>query len=169
VTDLSPHERVRRGIGMKFQVPSVFESLSAAENVRLPLQRVVEGDLTDRVLETLDRVGLLDRRDTRAADLSHGQQQRLEIGMSAALSPSLLLLDEPVAGLSIEERGAIADLVRALNDDGITFVVIEHDIDFVDRIADEVTVLHQGSVFREGGIEEIRADDEVRKIYLGES
>jgi branched-chain amino acid transport system ATP-binding protein len=169
VTDLSPHERVRRGIGMKFQVPSVFESLSAAENVRLPLQRVVEGDLTDRVLETLDRVGLLDRRDTRAADLSHGQQQRLEIGMSAALSPSLLLLDEPVAGLSIEERGAIADLVRALNDDGITFVVIEHDIDFVDRIADEVTVLHQGSVFREGEIEEIRADDEVRKIYLGES
>ena len=87
--------------------------------------------------------------------------------MAAALDPELLLLDEPVAGLSLEERGDIADLVTSLNDDGIAFIVIEHDIDFVERIAEEVTVLHQGEVFREGAIEEIRADPEVRRIYLG--
>ena len=169
VTDLDPHERVREGIGMKFQVPSVFESLTAVENIRLPLQRVVEDDddLTEQVAAALDRVGLTEEAGTEAADLSHGQQQRLEIGMAAALDPNLLLLDEPVAGLSIEERAEVADLVKKLNDEGITFVVIEHDIDFVDRIADEVTVLHQGAVFREGKIEEIRADDDVRKIYLG--
>jgi branched-chain amino acid transport system ATP-binding protein len=169
VTDLSPHERVRNGIGIKFQVPSVFESLTAAENVRLPLQRVADGDLTEHVASALDRVGLTDQRDVQAGELSHGQQQRLEIGMAAALSPSLLLLDEPVAGLSIEERREIATLITQLNEEGITFVVIEHDIDFVDRIADEVTVLHQGAVFREGSIDQIRADDDVREIYLGGS
>ncbi len=167
VTDLDPHQRVREGIGMKFQVPSVFESLTAAENVRLPLQRVVEGDLTEQVAAALARVGLDGEARTEAADLSHGQQQRLEIGMAAALDPNLLLLDEPVAGLSVEERREVANLVTRLNDEGITFVVIEHDIDFVDRIADEVTVLHQGDVFREAEIEAIRNDDAVRKIYLG--
>jgi len=169
VTDLDPHKRVREGIGMKFQVPSVFESLTAAQNIRLPLQRVVEddADLTEQVADALDRVGLTEEAGTEATDLAHGQQQRLEIGMAAALGPNLLLLDEPVAGLSIEGRSEVADLVKKLNDEGITFVVIEHDIDFVDRIADEVTVLHQGAVFREGRIDAIRDDDEVRKIYLG--
>lgn len=168
ITDLLAHERVDRGIGMKFQVPSVFDDLTAAENLRLPLQRVVtDGGLTARVQEELDRVGLLDRADTRASELSHGEQQHLEIGMAVALDPDLLLLDEPVAGLSTEERNDIADLVTALNGDGIAFVVIEHDIDFVARIADEVTVLHRGAVFREGTIEQIRTDEDVRRIYLG--
>lgn len=169
ITKLSPHERVRKGIGIKFQAPAVFDSLTAAENVRLPLQRVKDGNLTEQIDATLNRVGLAEYRDTRATDLSHGQQQRLEIGMTTALSPSLLLLDEPVAGLSLEERKQIADLVRELNDDGITLIVIEHDIDFVDRIADRVTVLDQGSIFREGSIEDIRADEDVREIYLGGS
>lgn len=169
VTELSPHERVRKGIGIKFQAPSVFDSLSAAENVRLPLQRVEDGDLTEMIETMLDRAGLAEYRDTRASDLSHGQQQRLEIAMTTALSPSLLLLDEPVAGLSMKERTQIAELVRELNDDGITLIVIEHDIDFVDRISDRVTVLDQGTIFREGTIEEIRADEDVREIYLGGS
>lgn len=168
ITDLLPHERVDRGIGMKFQVPSIFDDLTAAGNLRLPLQRVVtEGDLAARVQEALNRVGLSERADTRASELSHGEQQHLEIGMAVALDPDLLLLDEPVAGLSMEERNDIADLVTALNGDGIAFVVIEHDIDFVARIADEVTVLHRGAVFREGTIERIRTDEEVRRIYLG--
>lgn len=167
VTELSPHERVRRGIGIKFQAPSVFDSLTAAENVRLPLQRVSKGELTDEIDAILDRTGLLEHRETPASDLSHGQQQRLEIGMVTALSPSMLLLDEPVAGLSMEEREEIAELVTQLRDEGMTQIVIEHDIDFVDRIADQVTVLNQGSIFREGSIEEIRADEEVRRIYLG--
>ena len=87
--------------------------------------------------------------------------------MAASLDPDLLLLDEPVAGLSVEERREVADLVTDLNEDGIAFVVIEHDVDFVTGIADEVTVLHQGSIFREGSIEAIRDDPDVRRIYLG--
>ena len=167
ITDLDSHERVRSGIGIKFQAPAVFDSLSAGENVRMALQRTDDGDLSEAIATTLDRVGLLEHRDTVASDLSHGQQQRLEIGMAAALSPSLLLLDEPVAGLSMEEREEIASLVTELNDDGISLIVIEHDIDFVDRIADRVTVLNQGEIFREGDIGEIRDDPEVRRIYLG--
>jgi branched-chain amino acid transport system ATP-binding protein len=167
ITGIDPHERVDHGIGMKFQVPSIFEELTAVENMRLPLQRVTDGALSGVVRDALDRVDLADRSDTIAADLSHGEQQRLEIGMAAALEPEVLLLDEPVAGLSAEDRADIAALVDELNDDGISFVVIDHDIDFVDRIADEVTVLHRGTVFHEGSIEEIRADDDVRRIYLG--
>jgi len=169
ITALSPHERVRSGIGIKYQAPAVFDSLSTSENIRLALQRTKSGDLSEAIASTLGRVGLSEQRDVPASDLSHGQQQRLEIGMAAALSPSLLLLDEPVAGLSLEEREEIAKLARELNDDGITLIVIEHDIDFVDRIADRVTVLNQGEIFREGSIEEIRSDPEVRKIYLGEA
>ena len=168
VTAAEPHERVDYGIGMKFQVPSVFEDLTAFENMRLPLQRLdLDQPLSQAVYDALDRVDLADRAETEASELSHGQQQRLEIGMAAALEPELLLLDEPVAGLSPEERSDIAELVTELNDDGIAFIVIEHDIDFVDRIAHEVTVLHQGAVFTEGSIGEIRDNDEVRRIYLG--
>jgi branched-chain amino acid transport system ATP-binding protein len=168
VTEEPPYRRVDRGIGMKFQVPSVFGELSVDQNVRLPLQRVESSDRLDAAIEaTLERIGLAERAGTPASELSHGQQQRLEIGMAAALDPDLLLLDEPVAGLSVEERRDVANLVTELNDDGIAFVVIEHDIDFVARIADEVTVLHRGAIFREGPIEAIRTDDEVRRIYLG--
>jgi branched-chain amino acid transport system ATP-binding protein len=167
ITDTESHDRVDLGIGMKFQVPSVFESLTAAQNMRLPLQRSDTADIAGETAEMLDRIGLGGSADVAAAELSHGEQQRLEIGMAAALDPELLLLDEPVAGLSLEERGDVADLVTSLNDDGIAFIVIEHDIDFVDRIADAVTVLNQGQVFREDTIEAIRADPDVREIYLG--
>ncbi|MFC7027148.1 ABC transporter ATP-binding protein [Halomicroarcula sp. GCM10025324] len=169
VTEFSPHERVRRGIGIKFQSPAVFDSLTSSENIRMAIQRTEDGDFSDSIRSTLERVGLADKGDVLASDLSHGQQQRLEIGMTIALSPSLLLLDEPVAGLSMEEREEIADLVRTLNDDGLTLIVIEHDIDFVDRIADQVTVLNQGEIFQEGSIDEIRSNEEVRRIYLGDA
>ena len=169
ITDLDPHERIQRGISIKFQVPSVYDDLTVRENVRLPLQQYLDGDeRTRRTAEILETVGLADRADATVSDLSHGQQQQLEISMAAALEPDLLLLDEPVAGLSVEERSAIADRIRALNEsEGIAFVVIEHDTDFVAEIADEVTVLHQGEIFREGPIEEIEADPEVKRIYLG--
>jgi|APHM01.1.fsa_nt_gi amino acid/amide ABC transporter ATP-binding protein 1, HAAT family (TC 3.A.1.4.-) len=168
VTTLSSHERVRNGIGIKFQTPAVFGSLSTAENIRMALQRTDHNDLSKMISLTLDRIGLSEKRYMTASDLSHGQQQRLEIGMATALQPSLLLLDEPVAGLSLEEREEIATLIKELNDDGISLIVIEHDIDFVDRIADQVTVLNQGEIFREGDIETIQTDPEVRKIYLGQ-
>ena len=170
ITGLPSHERVGRGISMKFQVPSVYEGLTVAQNLRIPLQQVVEPDAFDpRTREILERFDLLAERETVAANLSHGQQQRLEIGMAMAMEPKLMLLDEPVAGLSVEETADIAELLQEVaDDDGVALIVIEHDIDFVETIADRVTVLDQGSIFREGSIGEIKTDPEVKRIYLGE-
>jgi branched-chain amino acid transport system ATP-binding protein len=169
ITALPSHERVNRGISMKFQVPSIYEGLTVAQNLRIPLQQVVEPDAFDsQTREILERFDLLAEHDTVAANISHGQQQRLEIGMAMAMEPKLMLLDEPVAGLSVEETADIAELLREIAaDDGVALIVIEHDIDFVESIADRVTVLDQGSIFREGSIEEIKADPEVKRIYLG--
>ncbi|WP_459192870.1 ABC transporter ATP-binding protein [Halosimplex sp. J119] len=169
VTDLAPNERVRNGISMKFQVPSVYGDLSVRENARLPIQQFADGEeRRRRVDEAIADAGLAGYEDVEASTLSHGQQQQLEIGMAASLEPDLLLLDEPVAGLSVDERSEIAERIKRLNrEEGIAFVVIEHDTDFVGEIADTVTVLHQGDIFREGSIEEIEADPEVRRIYLG--
>lgn len=170
ITDFEPHERIRRGISMKYQVPSVYGGLTVRENMRLPIQRFADGDeRRRRVDEAMDAAGLADYGRIEVSALSHGQQQQLEIGMAASLEPDLLLLDEPVAGLDVEERRAIAErLVRLNEEQGIAFVVIEHDTDFVAEIADHVTVLHQGSIFKEGPIDEIEADPDVQRIYLGE-
>jgi len=170
VTELDPHERVQRGISMKFQVPSVYSDLTVRENARLPVQQYADGQERRQLVdETIAAAGLDGYDEVPASALSHGQQQQLEIGMAASLEPDLLLLDEPVAGLSVDEREKIAERVTALNEErGIAFVVIEHDTDFVAEIADTVTVLHEGDVFREGAVEEIESDPEVRRIYLGE-
>jgi len=169
ITDHDPHERVERGISMKFQVPSVYGDLSVRENVRLPIQQFADGTERARLVEeAIEAAGLSGYENVDASQLSHGQQQQLELGMAAALEPDLLLLDEPVAGLDVAEREAIAERVTRLNEEeGIAFVVIEHDTDFVASIADEVTVLHNGDVFREGSVEEIESDPEVQRIYLG--
>ncbi|WP_123537942.1 ABC transporter ATP-binding protein [Halosimplex salinum] len=169
LTGLEPNERVQRGISMKFQVPSVYGELSVRENARLPIQQFADGEERRRRVDAaIADAGLSGYEEVQASALSHGQQQQLEIGMAASLEPDLLLLDEPVAGLSVDERDEIAARIRRLNrEEGIAFVVIEHDTDFVAEIADKVTVLHQGEVFREGSIEAIEADPEVRRIYLG--
>lgn len=169
-TDLDPHARVQQGLSMKFQVPAVYGDLTVRENVRLPVQQSASGrERRERIAEAIETAGLTGYEDVPANALSHGQQQQLEIGMAAALDPDLLLLDEPVAGLDVEERQEIAERITRLNEEaGIAFVVIEHDTDFVADIADEVTVLHNGEVFREGPIEEIKADPAVQRIYLGE-
>ena len=170
ITDLSQHERVREGVSMKFQVPAVYGDLSVRQNVHIPLQREVSRQQIDaEIEETLAEFNLLDEVDTRVQDLSHGQQQWLEIAMASALDPDLLLLDEPVAGMSVQEMERTAEYVRRLNEEReMTLLVIEHNIDFVRAVAQSVTVLHQGSVFAEGTIEEIENDPEVRRIYLGE-
>ncbi|AQL43761.1 ABC transporter ATP-binding protein [Halorientalis sp. IM1011] len=169
ITGMDPHERIRRGLSIKFQVPSVYEDLSVRENVRLPIQRLASGtEREERIADALAASGLADKADIDASALSHGEQQQLEIGMAASLEPELLLLDEPVAGLSVDERDGIAERITRLNEErSIAFVVIEHDTEFVAEIADHVTVLHQGETFREGPIEEIEADPEVQRIYLG--
>lgn len=167
ITNLEPHKRIQRGMSMKFQVPSVFESLSVRENMRTAAQRVAD-DVDARVDEELERFDLLEKADVPAEDLSHGMTQVLEIAMATSLDPKLLLLDEPVAGMSVEESENVADLLNKLHEETEkTFIVIEHDIDFVEMISEKVTVLNQGKIFRQGTIEEIRMDADVREIYLG--
>ncbi|MFD1563115.1 ABC transporter ATP-binding protein [Haloarchaeobius amylolyticus] len=168
LTAMPAHERINAGLSVKFQSPHIYEDLTVAQNLQIPLQRTDHDDIRAVARETLEEVDLADRADTPAGDLSHGQQQRLEIGMATTLEPTLMLLDEPVAGMSVEETASVADLIRSLNDDGMAFVVIEHDMEFVRKISDQVTVLNQGSIFRQGPIEEIEADEAVQRIYLGE-
>ncbi len=167
LTHLLPHERIDTGISVKFQSPHVYENLSVEQNILIPLQRT-DRDVEAVLEQTLDEISLTDQAEMTAGDLSHGQQQRLEIGMAVTLDPTLMLLDEPVAGMSVEETREVAELIRSLHDDGMAFVVVEHDMEFVSEISDRVTVLNQGQIFRQGPIEEIKADEAVRQIYLGE-
>ncbi len=168
LTGLDTHERIDTGLSVKFQSPHVYENLSVTENLRVPLQRT-DRDVNRVLTETLDQIALSEKAAVQASDLSHGEKQRLEIGMAITLDPKLMLLDEPVAGMSIDETDDVAALIRSLHDDGMTFLVVEHDMEFVRRISERVTVLNQGSILREGPIEAIESDEEVRRIYLGEN
>ncbi len=168
---------VRAGIGRKFQTPSVFGSLTCFENVE------VAAGLRDRLFRhffpmgqsrrddidaVLERVGLQERRDTFASSLSHGERQWLEIAMLLAQKPKLLLLDEPVAGMTGRERERTGELLHALERDH-TLIVTEHDMDFVRQFSRKVTVLHMGKVLKEGRVEEIQADPMVQEVYTGRS
>jgi len=170
ITGLAAHERVRRGMSIKFQVPGIFVNLSVAQNLIIALQETVRGAAQQAELERLlDLLDLAESRDKRAGELSHGQQQWLEIGMAIALSPALLLLDEPTAGMSPEETYKTGELVKRLNAQGMTVVAIEHDMTFVRQIAKKVTVLHFGRIFDEGPLEAIIRSDDVARIYLGKA
>ena len=168
LTDMEPHRRMDAGISIKFQSPHIYESLTVEQNLRVPLQRT-DRDITAVLARTLDRIALAEKADEPASDLSHGEKQRLEIGMAVTLDPALMLLDEPVAGMSVDETADIAELIRSLHDDGMTFLVVEHDMEFVRKISEQVTVLNQGSVLTQGPIEAIENNEEVRRIYLGEN
>ena len=168
VTALPSHTRVQQGMSIKFQVPGIFLDLTVELNLLVALQRRLDEAGQDRELERL--LDLLDLQSCRlapAGTLSHGQQQWLEIGMAIALDPALLLLDEPTAGMSPEETFKTGELVKRLNRDGMTLVVIEHDMTFVRQIARKVSVLHYGQVFVEGTVDEITANEDVARIYLG--
>jgi len=168
ITDLYPHERAQLGISLKFQELSVYPELSVEENVRIPAQRA-DRELRPWIEDLLATVNLGDRRDLTADDLSHGEQQWLEIAMSVAIDPELLLLDEPTAGMTIQETKETGDLIESLVDRGVSVLVVEHDINLVRQIAQRVTVLHNGSVFAEGSVPEIEANEDVQRIYLGQS
>lgn len=167
ITDLEPHERVRRGISLKFQTLNLYEGMTVAENLRIPCQRY-SADIEGRVDEVSKMIELSDKLESIVGNLSHGEQQWLEIGMSIAIDPDLLLLDEPTAGMTIEETRQTGMLIESLVQEGMTVVVVEHDINLVRQISDHVTVLHNGRIFRQGQIEEITDDPEVKRIYLGE-
>lgn len=168
ITTYRPHRRINQGLSIKFQVPGIFVDLAVEHNLRIALQRRLApaaiDDETERLLAFLE---LADSRQMAAGTLSHGQQQWLEIGMAIALEPKLLLLDEPTAGMSPEETFKTGELVKRLNAQGMTIVVIEHDMTFVRQIARRVTVLHFGQVFVEGTLDEVVNNEEVVRIYLG--
>jgi urea transport system ATP-binding protein len=170
------HQIARMGVGRKFQTPRVYLNLTPRENLELCCNRrknllgAVFGKPTTAERRSvgglLETIGLVPKADIQAALLSHGEKQRLEIGMLVAQSPDLLLVDEPVAGLTDEETEKVGNLLMALAESH-SIVVIEHDMEFVRQIARKVTVLHQGSVLCEGSIDEVQTDPRVIEVYLG--
>lgn len=175
---LSEPEIALAGVGRKFQKPSVFEALSVRENLELALRLHVRSILSElrgwadprraaRVNEVLAEIGLSDRANAPAGILAHGQKQWLEIGMLLMQRPKLLMLDEPVAGMTESETRHTADLVRRLRAPDRAILVIEHDMAFVEEIATRVTVLHEGTPIFAGRMADARSDTRVRDVYLG--
>jgi urea transport system ATP-binding protein len=165
------------GIGRKFQTPSIFANLSVRENLELSLARPSRGVMATlrarldggqrlQVEETLETIGLGGRGAERAGGLSHGEKQWLEIGMVIVQQAELLLVDEPVAGMTDEETARTAELLQSIARERAV-LVIEHDMEFVRSLARRVTVLHEGSVLCEGSVDEIQQDERVREVYLG--
>lgn len=167
---------VHAGVGRKFQTPSVYEDLSVFENLEIsyPKGYTVFGALafrrdhavTSRIQEIAEMIFLEDLLDEKAAYLSHGQKQWLEIGMLLIQDPELLMLDEPVAGMSVAERKKTAELLNRIIKDR-SVIVIEHDMGFVEDIATRVNVLHQGQMLSEGSMAHVKADPKVIEVYLG--
>jgi len=169
-------EIAEAGIGRKFQKPTVFEKHSVFENLELAMasdKRVMPtlfarltGEQKDRIQDTMEIVGLADASKLRAGALSHGQKQWLEIGMLLMQNPMMLLVDEPVAGMTRQEMERTAELLTSLAGQR-SIIVVEHDMDFIRSIAQKVTVLHQGSILAEGNMDDIQNNDKVKEVYLG--
>ncbi len=174
---LTEPEIANAGIGRKFQKPTVFESHSVAENLELAmkgdkrvwysLRAKLSAEQLALIDETLQTIGLTEHYHKPAGALSHGQKQWLEIGMLLVQKPHLLLVDEPVAGMTHQEMDRTAELLRSLAGKH-SVVVVEHDMEFVRSIAHKVTVLHQGSVLAEGSMDEVQNNPRVVEVYLGE-
>jgi branched-chain amino acid transport system ATP-binding protein/urea transport system ATP-binding protein len=167
VTGRPPHEIARMGVGIKTQIPNVFNGLSVRENVWLAARRKAApkaiGPLVDAVLE---KIRLAAQSNAIVGTLSHGQRQWVEIGTVLAADPELILLDEPAAGMTDEETVRTAEIIREINETR-ALVVVEHDMAFIKMIAKTVTVFHQGRIMTEAGIDEVLADQRVRDVYLG--
>ena len=176
LTKMREFDIVRAGVGRKFQNPSIYENLTVFENLEMsfPKGRNVFGalffqrtaEVVARVEEVAAEIFLGDLLQQQADLLSHGQKQWLEIGMLLMQDPALLMLDEPVAGMSVNERVQTADLLRRISQ-GRSVLVIEHDMEFVKSIAHKVTVLHQGKVLAEGSMESVQSNPKVIEVYLG--
>jgi branched-chain amino acid transport system permease protein len=168
VTSNRPDQRARRGIGIKLQIGSLYRDLSCLENVWLAAYAATRSSrlATGHAAEVLNWLGLLPRAREPAGILSHGEQQWLEIGMVLAAEPAVVLLDEPTAGMTRDETARTADLVTALGEH-VSVVVVEHDMEFVRRLDVPVTVFHQGWIFAQGSLDELRRDERVLDIYLG--
>ncbi len=173
VAGMPASARARLGMGLALQTPSVFESLTVEENLRLGAlpKRLTSrnGGATDEVERVLGLIELEPSRRKRAGHLSHGDQQWLEIGMVLLTQPRLLLLDEPTSGMTRPESRHTAALLRQLQESGAVeaTIVVEHNIEFIELVSDEVTVMHRGAILADGTIEEVQANPEVQAAYLG--
>lgn len=178
ITGLAPHRINRLGISRSFQITNIFAGLSVLENVRSAVFSV-SGHRWDlfrradrieaveaRTLEILEQIRLLERRNIPAGELAYGEQRALEIGITLATEPRLILLDEPTAGMSLDETREIVKLIDRITR-GMTLVVIEHDMEVVFSLASRITVIHYGTVLASGTPEAIRDNPEVREAYLG--
>jgi branched-chain amino acid transport system ATP-binding protein len=179
ITGLSPHGICRLGIGRSFQRTNIFPRLSAFDNVQVAVMSWrrkssniflrVQKMLREETDEILESVGLGDKKEMTAGLLAHGDQRRLEIGIALGSHPELLLLDEPTAGMSPEESGRTVELIQGLaRERGLTLLFIEHDMNVVFGISEKIRVMHMGSIIAEGMPEEVRANQDVQRIYLAE-
>jgi urea transport system ATP-binding protein len=176
ICGLKEHRIAGLGISRKFQTPSIFGNLTVFENMELSLVKAkgifpalasrLTCDDTDKIVSMLRLIGLEDKIQTRAGILSHGEKQWLELGMSIIQGPALLLVDEPVAGMTGKEREKTGELLRTISED-LSVLVVEHDMEFVRRIAKKVTVLHEGMILCEGTMEEVQNNPAVIDVYLG--
>ncbi len=178
ITQLRPYERARLGIARSFQITNIFAKLSVYENVRLAVQSLHDGkanfflpasrmgDSSARCSEILEDIGLTSAADALAENLSHGDQRRLEIGLVLARDPTVLLLDEPLAGMSPTETHETVALIQRIAP-GRTIVLVEHDIDVVMSISETITVMQAGAILTVGTPAEIRANEAVQRAYLG--
>ncbi|HJQ06319.1 MAG TPA: urea ABC transporter ATP-binding protein UrtD [Nocardioides sp.] len=174
VDQLRTHRRIRAGVGRTFQTATVFDELTVLQNLDIAagIHRSswsllgFRRGVPDAVASTLEQIGLTAHADRPAGVLAHGQKQWLEIGMLLVQDARLMLLDEPVAGMSAEEREETGALLKRIGGDRVV-IVIEHDMEFVRNFADSVTVMHAGRVLTEGTVTEIQADPRVQEVYLG--
>lgn len=176
LTGMKEYKIVEQGIGRKFQVPSVFVNLTVFENMELSLRgnkgvwqsifhRTTKEE-NELIETTLKKVGLEDRKDVLAGSLAHGEKQWLEIAMQFVQKPEVIMLDEPAAGMGKPETFKTGEILKEIKKD-CTVIVVEHDMDFVKQVADQVTVLHEGKVLMEGNINDVLADETVQAVYLG--
>ncbi|MFQ5713902.1 MAG: urea ABC transporter ATP-binding protein UrtD [Candidatus Scalinduaceae bacterium] len=176
ITKMPEQDIVKAGIGRKFQNPSIFSYLTVFENFELSLRKVKGVFNTlfarksskdhEKIYSVLETVGLVDKANEMAGSLSHGEKQWVEIGMVIAQDPELVLLDEPVAGMSIQETERTAELILSISKKH-SILVIDHDMDFIRSISQKVTVLHDGTVLCEGTMDEVQKDERVIEKYLG--
>ena len=178
ITSLTSHQISHLGVGRSFQITNIFPELTVFENVRVSAQSRKttynwwsygggHKDLNEKTEAILEYIGLEDKRDEPAGVLAHGEQRYLEIGITLATDPELLLLDEPTAGMSPAETVQTAELIRKVAADH-TVILVEHDMEVVMGISEKITVLHDGRVLATGTPDEVRANDEVQRVYLRE-
>jgi branched-chain amino acid transport system ATP-binding protein len=177
ITKLPPHKRARRGLGRTFQASSVFGALSVEDNVALAAQASAGGSMSlwrraggyQRAKECLDIVGLSERSAVKAGTLAHGEKRKLEIALLLAADPVVLLLDEPMAGVSTEDVAGLVEVIRRLVTGERSVLMVEHHMDVILGLADRLAVMHHGALLAIGTPDEVMANTAVQEAYLGEA